>query len=182
MISAAHSAAARQNGILFGGTKQRTHEQLEADFLVKVNKDGPIPAHVPHLGKCWLWTGSCDGNGYGNFHVRGKPSKSHRYSYELHFGPFDEALFVCHHCDNTTCANPNHLFLGTCALNNADAAQKGRAKFVVPPQPLLSPEQIQYVRDHFIPYKATVSMLAKNMGVSRHSVKWAIYGSYKKST
>ncbi len=26
-------------------------------FWAKVNKDGPIPAHMPHLGPCWLWTG-----------------------------------------------------------------------------------------------------------------------------
>lgn len=36
-------------------------------FWSKVDKDGPIPAHKPELGQCWVWTASKNNAGYGRF-------------------------------------------------------------------------------------------------------------------
>ncbi len=77
--------------------------------------------------KCWPWTASTVGGGYGVFALRpGKIVYAHRFSYFLTFGPFPEEMKVLHECDNPICVNPWHLKLGTHKNNMEDRAKRGR--------------------------------------------------------
>lgn len=79
---------------------------------------------------CWIWCGGHDSWGYGTFVFRGRQTGAHRVVYILHYGEIPEGLLVCHTCDNPTCVNPQHLFLGTNLDNSNDKLRKGR--FVTP--------------------------------------------------
>lgn len=79
------------------------------------------------VDKCWEWSGSKNSKGYGRFHDhRGKWTGAHRVSYEIHKGMIPKGMHVLHHCDNPSCVNPDHLFIGNNQDNMDDKLLKGR--------------------------------------------------------
>ena len=77
---------------------------------------------------CWSWLGSKDSNGYGRIMIRerGGSKLAHRIAYEIVNGEIPSQMHACHKCDNPSCVNPDHIFIGTAKDNLQDMSKKGR--------------------------------------------------------
>lgn len=82
---------------------------------------------------CWEWVAHRDAGGYGTI-GRGhdKMYLAHRWAYYIEYGVDPGDKLVCHNCDNPSCVNPVHLWLGTDQDNTRDCHSKGRASTVKP--------------------------------------------------
>lgn len=87
------------------------------------------------LSGCWIWQGKPDREGYGRVAMRpGGKQLAHRFAWTVRHGPIPTGAIVCHRCDQRRCVNPDHLFLGTHAINGADRKAKMKA-IASPPRP-----------------------------------------------
>jgi hypothetical protein len=98
-------------------------------FWKKVNKGGPVPAHAPELGPCWIWLAYKDEFGRGQFWTGRKLVHAHVIAWELCGDPIPHEMCLLHRCDNMGCLNPGHLRLGTQIENMAEMIARGRNPF-----------------------------------------------------
>lgn len=160
---------------------------LEERFWEKVDKRGPIPEHRPYLGRCWTWTAGTNNKGYG-YIGKGAPSRkmlqAHRLSYELHNGPIAvgegyHGTCVLHECDNPSCVNPVHLFLGTVQDNMRDRDEKGRqAGRERHGNSKLTEGKASEIRSHYVRGSRTYGMnaLARKHGVGSSTIWRIVHG------
>ena len=133
-------------------------------------------AKVHKTNTCWKWT-AAKTEGYG---VLGGPSRilAHRLSWIIHHGRIPKNLLVLHHCDNPSCVNPDHLFLGTAGDNLHDAMKKGRwspchgndLSGSANPNTHLTLEQVIAIRSEWIPRKVSKRILSEKYGVSLNTI------------
>ena len=140
--------------------KQKKEEMKKAFFK-----------HVDKTDTCWVWRNANKGKGklhYGSFTFRRKIYLAHRLSWKLHNGDIPERMWILHKCDNPSCVNPDHLFLGTAMDNQRDKLAKGRC--VVEK---LTIEKVKEIRNK-LEMGITSGRLAKDYGVSAttiHNIK-----------
>lgn len=99
---------------------------LEERFWSKVDRNGPIPEHLPHLGPCWTWLGAQGTRGYGLFFAD-RHRRAHQVAFFIEHGRWSRAC-VLHACDHPGCVRPSHLFEGTQLDNIQDRHAKGRSR------------------------------------------------------
>jgi hypothetical protein len=78
------------------------------------------------ISGCWNWRKATTSRGYGTFTYRSKKERANRVSYLVFKGFIPEGIFVCHTCDNPSCVNPDHLYLGTHQQNVDDKLKRNR--------------------------------------------------------
>lgn len=136
-----------------------------------------LRAMVPSDG-CWEWQRGLE-KGYGRLRFKGAVIYAHRASWGVHVGPIPDGLWVLHHCDNRSCINPAHLFLGTNADNVADRDRKKRrttpARFLnqngeANIQAKLTAADVVAIRVRYAQGGVSQTALAREFGVSPTSI------------
>jgi hypothetical protein len=80
--------------------------------------------------ECWPWVGTIGVKGYGRFWLKRKAIRANRMVWEIsHSKKIEDGMFACHSCDNPSCVNPNHIWIGTNQDNQIDRVVKGRHNF-----------------------------------------------------
>lgn len=133
------------------------------------------------LDECWEWRKSKDKWGYGllnNYGVR----KVHRVSFELTHGVIPEDMQVLHKCDNPSCCNPTHLFLGTNYDNVQDKVKKNRqTRGELVHTAKLNPEQVVEIRRLYATEEYTMRALAKKFNIDCSVINGIVHYKYWKS-
>lgn len=98
-------------------------------FLERLDKiKAKFEKNVLKTVTCWIWLGTKDNDGYGKIDFYGTQS-AHRTIWYLYYGYHPGKMHVCHKCNNTSCCNPNHLYLGTPKDNGRDRTKHNIEKF-----------------------------------------------------
>lgn len=92
-----------------------------ARFWSHVNKAGPVPAHRPDIGPCWLYSAKFNGKGYAQIKIGGIKVAAHRWAYEQVGQRIPEGLEIDHLCRVRNCVRSSHLEPVTHAENIARA-------------------------------------------------------------
>ena len=104
-----------------GISKTRDLDSQKRDIIHRILENISI-----NENGCWEWNKSKSKSGYAKIWYRGSTMRGNRVSYLAFIGDIPEGILVCHHCDNRSCINPDHLFLGTHKDNCHDSIQKCR--------------------------------------------------------
>lgn len=124
---------------------------------------------------CWLWTGSKTKGGYGRFYLGGKRRVMATHMALLFYRGevVPKGLYVCHTCDNPSCVNPDHLWMGTLQDNNRDKMAKGRNVSPSGEQhgtAILAESQVVAIREEYAAGGISKRMLSQKYGVSESTI------------
>ena len=129
--------------------------------------------------ECIEWPRAKTRSGYGVKWSRkhGKVRYVHRVIFEVVHGvTLGRNDFICHRCDNPSCINVDHLFLGDDRVNHDDMVAKGRQArgFALPHTRLTDEQCLDIVRR--VRAGESQSNVARSVGISPSYVSQLVNG------
>ncbi len=111
------------------GVRRPLYEKISERKYARVIRQKLLKFYKETPSGCWEWNGPRNGAGYGRVACFGKSYGAHRVSawvFKDRKILDNSKRFVCHKCDNPSCINPRHLFIGFAQANMRDCLRKGR--------------------------------------------------------
>jgi hypothetical protein len=128
---------------------------------------------------CWEFFGCRTNCGYGGIEVKRKSYLCHRVTFYL-WKENPSEMCVLHKCDNPSCCNPHHLFLGSQMDNVWDMKKKDRGndlnkgqKGEIHHHSKFTGDKIKEIRKKYTPRIYTMKMLANDYEVNKNTI-WKI--------
>lgn len=107
---------------------------------------------------CWEYKEAKTQYGYGRFSINGKGVQAHRFAYESYNKcKIPEGKLVLHKCDNRSCCNPHHLYVGTQLDNMRDMIT--RKRMIKNPRKTACTKAILYAGEIWLIRKLKISIL-----------------------
>jgi hypothetical protein len=123
----AFSTSTRRGGRAMSESKYKNRRGLRKGATRRKNGTDPIVActeadceNPEIIGKCLVFSGVKNDNGYGFVSVCGKMVRVHRYVWEKANGKIPEGMVVDHLCRNRACCNIAHLRIVTSRQNTLE--------------------------------------------------------------
>lgn len=124
--------------------------------------------------QCWEWTAAKDRKGYGVTRII-KKTAAHRFAWIFPDYVIPDGMYILHSCDNPSCCNPKHLFLGTAQDNMDDKVKKGRQpRADSHPRRKLSSSKVIEIRRRYANGETSFSRMAKEYGVHSSTIRLVI--------
>ena len=132
---------------------------------------------IGNTGECWEWQGCKLPAGYGKLGRKYETVYAHRISWTLNHGNIPNGICVLHKCDNPSCVNPEHLFLGTLDDNNKDMTRKRRqARGETQSWAKLTESDVRIARRLYTEEGISFKALGQRFGVRDTTIREAILG------
>ncbi len=136
-------------------------------FLSKIEVDSKTGCHN--------FVGGVDLLGYGRLRLNQSTYLVTRIAWVITNGSIPEGLLVLHKCDNPSCVNTDHLYLGTQQDNMRDKVLRGRN-----PRAKLTESQVLDILDLYYVQELSARAIARKYNIVYGNIRYIVRGKYWK--
>ena len=115
-----------------------------------------------------------DKDGYPRIKFGGRKMSAQRLIWYMMYGAIPAGQMICHTCDNPSCVNPDHLYLGTHADNMKDKVDRKRVAGSRHPRSKLTDHDVASIKTRFNEAGLTQQQLADEFGVSQSTISMIV--------